>query len=57
MLNISLKKFKFLHKNKKNQVIFFSKSSNGEKEIINLIDNFLVERNSFVFESVEKGKI
>jgi len=57
MLNISLKKFKSLHKNKKNQVIFFSKSTNGEKEIINLINNFLIERNSFVFESVEKGKI
>ena len=57
MLNVSLKKFKSLHKNKKNQVIFFSKNTNGEKEIINLIDNFLVERNSFVFESVEKGVI
>ena len=57
MLNISLKKFKSLHKNKKNQVIFFSKSTNGEKEIVNLINNFLIERNSFVFESVEKGKI
>ena len=57
MLNISLKKFKSHHKNKKNQVIFFSKNTNGEKEIINLIDNFLIERNSFVFESVEKGKI
>jgi len=57
MLNISLKKFKFFHKNKRNQIIFFSKNTNGEKEIINLIDNFLVERNSFVFESVEKGKI
>ena len=26
-------------------------------EVINLIDNFLVEKNSFIFESVEKGKI
>ena len=24
---------------------------------LNLIDNFLVEKNSFIFESVEKGKI
>jgi anthranilate synthase component 1 len=26
-------------------------------KVINLIDNFLIEKNSFIFESVEKGKI
>lgn len=57
MLNVSLEKFKSLHKNKKNQVIFFSKYTNGEEEILNLIDNFLIDKNSFIFESVEKGKI
>tara|TARA_B100000579_G_scaffold141210_1_gene114730 strand:- start:1087 stop:2541 length:1455 start_codon:yes stop_codon:yes gene_type:complete len=57
MLNVSLEKFKSLHKDKKNQVIFFSKYTNGKEEISNLIDNFLIDKNSFIFESVEKGKI
>ena len=57
MLNVSLNKFKDRHKRKKNQIVYLSLSTNGEKEIINLIDNFLIEKNSFVFESVEKGKI
>ena len=57
MLNISLEKFKILHKKKQNQVIFYSIKSSGKKEIINLINNFLIEKNSFVFESVEKGII
>ncbi len=57
MLNVSLKKFKLLHQKKQNQVIFYSIKSYGEKEILNLINNFLIEKNSFVFESVEKGII
>ena len=57
MLNVSLKKFKLLHQKKQNQVIFYSIKSYGEKEILNLINNFLTEKNSFVFESVEKGII
>ena len=57
MLNVSLNKFKDLHKRKKNQIVYLALNTNGEKEIINLIDNFLIEKNSFVFESVEKGKI
>ena len=57
MLNVSLKKFKFLHKKKINQILFYSKKSNTDNEINNLINNFLVEKNSFIFESVEKGKI
>ena len=57
MLNVNLKKFQFLHKKKQNQIIFSSIITNGEKEILNLIDNFLIDKNSFVFESVEKGVI
>ena len=57
MLNINLKRFKFLHKKKQNQIIFSSIETTGEKEILNLIDNFLIDKNSFVFESVEKGTI
>ena len=57
MLNVSLKEFKTLHKKKNNQIVFNSLKTNGEREIINLINNFLVEKNSFIFESVEKGLI
>ena len=57
ILNINLKRFKFLHKKKQNQIIFSSIETTGEKEILNLIDNFLIDKNSFVFESVEKGII
>tara|TARA_B110001454_G_scaffold218235_1_gene245683 strand:- start:274 stop:1728 length:1455 start_codon:yes stop_codon:yes gene_type:complete len=57
MLNVSLNKFKDLHKRKKNQIIYLALNTDGKKEILNLIDNFLIEKNSFVFESVEKGKI
>ncbi len=57
MLNVNLAKFKKTHKQKKNQVLYLSSRVSGNNEIINLINNFLVEKNSFVFESVEKGKI
>jgi len=57
MLNVSFKSFKNLHKKKINQIIFTSLKTNGEKEILNLINNFLVDKNSFIFESVEKGLI
>ena len=57
IINRSLKEFKFRHRSKKNQIIYSSKKVNNGKEITNLIDNFLIEKNSFVFESVEKGKI
>ena len=57
MLNTNLKKFKFLHKKKQNQIIFSSVATTGKKEILNLIDNFLIDKNSFIFESVEKGII
>ena len=57
MLNVDLKKFKDNHKKKVNQVIYHSYKTNGSKEITNLINNFLIEKNSFVFESVEKAII
>ena len=57
MLNISLGNFKSQYKRKKNQIIYYSIKTNGEKEIENLINNFLIEKDSFVFESVEKGII
>ena len=57
MLNISLKHFKLLHKKKQNQIIYVAQSCKGGEEILNLIDNFLIDKNSFIFESVEKGII
>ena len=57
MLNRNLKNFKFQHKRNQNQIIYTSKKIKDDKEIINLIDNFLNDKNSFIFESVEKGKI
>ena len=57
MINISFKKFRNIHKKKLNQVIYSSLNTNNENFLVNLIDNFLKEKNSFVFESVEKGKI
>ena len=38
MLNINLKRFKFLHKKKQNQIIFSSIETTGEKEILKLFD-------------------
>ena len=57
IINRSFKDFKFRHRSKKNQIIYTSKKANSDDEVINLIDNFLEEKNSFIFESVEKGKI
>ena len=57
MLNVDLKSFKKNHKKKINQIVYYSKDTSGLSEISNLINNFLNEKNSFVFESVEKGVI
>jgi anthranilate synthase component I len=57
IINRSFKNFKFRHRSKKNQIIYTSKNVKDDEKILNLINNFLVEKNSFIFESVEKGKI
>lgn len=57
MLNRNFKNFKFQHQNKTNQVLFVEKKINKDEEILNLINNFLLDKNSFIFESVEKGTI
>ena len=57
IINRNFKDFKFRHRSKKNQIIYTSKRVNDDNEVLNLIDNFLLEKNSFIFESVEKGKI
>ena len=57
IINRSFKDFKFRHRSKKNQIIYTSKKVKNDHDLLNLIDNFLIEKNSFIFESVEKGKI
>ena len=57
IINRNFKDFKFRHRSKKNQTIYTSKRVKNDNEVLNLIDNFLIEKNSFIFESVEKGKI
>ena len=57
IINRSFKEFEFRHRSKKNQIIYTSKKIKNDDEVLNLIDNFLDEKNSFIFESVEKGKI
>ena len=57
MLNRNFKQFKFQHKKKINQVLYVEKKIKDDKEILNLINNFLFEKNSFIFESVEKGTV
>ena len=57
IINRSFKEFKFRHRNNKNQIIYTYKNVKNDDDILNLINNFLIEKNSFIFESVEKGKI
>ena len=57
MINKNFKEFKKIHKKKINQVIYSSIKIKNENFLTNLINNFLSVKNSFVFESVEKGKI
>ena len=56
-ININLKNFRKKHLKKNNQIIYYAESLNNKRIIENLIENFLIDNNSFVFESVEKGKI
>ena len=56
-INRSFKDFKYQHENYRNQIIYTSKKVRDDKDIFNLINSFLDEKNSFIFESVEKGKI
>ena len=55
-INTSFVSFKKKHKNKKNQIIFLKLDCKDNKAIENIINNFLIKKNSFIFESVEKRK-
>jgi anthranilate synthase component 1 len=56
-LNISFSSFKNNHKLKKDQLIYKVVNCNDYKQVENIFNFLLVEKNSFIFESVEKGKI
>ena len=56
-ISVNFSNFKKKHKNKKNQIISHKDNCRDKKIIENLINNFLKEKNSFIFESVEKRKI
>ena len=56
-INLSFKEFKNNHSKKKHQILFRSRSCNQYYKVENLFRFLLAEKNSFIFESVEKGKI
>ena len=56
-INTSLFSFKRKHRDKKNQIIFHKADCQNNKIIENIISNFLIKKNSFIFESVEKRRI
>ena len=56
-INISLKEFKTNHSKKKHQILFRSRSCKHYYKVENLFRFLLAEKNSFIFESVEKGTI
>ena len=56
-INNSFTEFKKNHSKKKNQVLFKSRSCKEYYKVENLFRFLLAEKNSFIFESVEKGKI
>ena len=56
-INLSFKQFKKNHRQKKNQILFRTRSCRDYNKIENLFRFLLTNKNSFIFESVEKGKI
>ena len=56
-INTSLKIFKKKHSKKKHQILFRSLNCNRYYKIENLYKFILSKKNSFIFESVEKGAV
>ena len=56
-LNLSFKEFKNNHSKKKHQILFRTRPCNQYHRVENLFRFLLAEKNSFIFESVEKGTI
>ena len=57
IINTNLSSFKKKHKSNKNQILFHKTDCQNYKIIENIINKFLIKKNSFIFESVEKRKI
>jgi len=55
-INISFSEFKKKHLENKHQIIFKSRNCKDYYKVENLFKFVLAEKNSFIFESVEKGK-
>ena len=56
-INTSFNEFKKKHSKKKHQILFKSFKCNDYYKVENLYKFLLAEKNSFIFESVEKGTI
>ena len=56
-INTSFKVFKNTHLKKKHQLLFTSKNCKNYSKVENLYKFLLAEKDSFIFESVEKGSI
>ena len=56
-INISFKDFKKTHSKRKHQVLFRTVTCKNYYKVENLYKFLLAEKNSFIFESVEKGII
>ncbi len=56
-LNTSFEKFKRTHLKREHQVLFKKKSCKQYFKVENLFKFILAEKNSFIFESVERGKV
>ena len=56
-INLSFKEFKKNHSKKKHQILFRARTCNQYNKVENLFRFLLAEKNSFIFESVEKGTI
>ena len=54
-INIGFKEFKKNHSKKKHQILFRSRSCKNYYKVENLFKFLLADKNSFIFESVEKG--
>ncbi len=55
-INLSFQNFKKNHLKKKNQILFIENKCSNYKKIENIYNLILSKKNSFIFESVEKGK-
>ena len=56
-INLSFNEFKNNHSKKKHQILFKSSKCKSYHKVENLYKFLLAEKNSFIFESVEKGVV